>query len=248
MHVSWRNAPRTTYHRVSDLDLFLRHAIVGRSYTRFHASLMDRRIRRRPDWGLSRPKEFQLEYLVRHGLKPDSQLLDYGCGALVAGRWFIAYLDAGHYVGADIAADVLAEGRRRILAWGLVTKKPLVIYLRDGGLDALEERAFDIVWAQSVLTHMPASDAERLLVVLHPRLRSGGRIFANFATRKISRPRRTGLRDWHYFQENILELAHNTGYRARIMRDWRHPAASPEDDSMVEFRPLGQHSHISKHW
>jgi len=47
---------------------------------------MDLIVSRRPDWGLDLNKRFQLDYLIAHGLKPSMDFLDYGCGAIAAGR------------------------------------------------------------------------------------------------------------------------------------------------------------------
>src|SRR5216684_3760408 len=43
----------------------------------------------------------QISYLMEHGLQPHHYLLDVACGSLRAGRYFILYLQPGHYYGLD---------------------------------------------------------------------------------------------------------------------------------------------------
>ena len=49
----------------------------------------------------------QLDFLVEHGLTPDSCVLDVGCGALRAGIPLVGYLDPGRYYGIDINESLL---------------------------------------------------------------------------------------------------------------------------------------------
>ena len=43
----------------------------------------------------------QLELLLENGLEPSDHVLDIGCGALVAGKPLLEFLEPGHYVGIE---------------------------------------------------------------------------------------------------------------------------------------------------
>src|ERR1700754_2300552 len=56
--------------------------------------------------------QMQVDYLERHGLKPEHRMLDIGCGNLRAGRLFIDSLDTGNYYGVDISPDLLMAAQK----------------------------------------------------------------------------------------------------------------------------------------
>jgi hypothetical protein len=61
--------------------------------------------------------------LVRRGLRPDSIVVDVGCGALRAGYWLIHFLDPGRYHGIEPATHVLEAARTVLLEPGLEERK-----------------------------------------------------------------------------------------------------------------------------
>jgi len=44
----------------------------------------------------------QFDLLLSLGLRPNHYLLDIGCGCLRGGRFYIPYLDPGHYFGESV--------------------------------------------------------------------------------------------------------------------------------------------------
>ena len=52
----------------------------------------------------------QLDFLVEHGLTPDSYVLDVACGALRAGIPLVGYLDRARYYGIDMLESLLEAG------------------------------------------------------------------------------------------------------------------------------------------
>lgn len=96
----------------------------------------------------------QLELLKRNGLAPHHHVLDIGCGALVAGRPLMQFLDADRYVGiepnlwlVEAAREHFPDSEDLFLA-----KRP--VFLAGTEFDASETgRAFDFVISHSVLSH-----------------------------------------------------------------------------------------------
>lgn len=221
--------------KLATIYCFVRYWLIGRSYTAFYARMMDLRVRRYRQWGLHTDKQFQLEYLKAHGLEPSMSLLDYGCGAAAAGRYFIDYLEEGHYVGVDISTGVIQEGRRRISKWGIEAKKPILL-LDDGSLDSLLGlgRRFDVVWAQSVLTHMPPQDIEQLLCRIQGVMNEHSTFYANFA-RTDHQIRSSRMKDWYYPVEFMERAAAAAGMNVTVMSDWQHPNDAKGIDTLVRF-------------
>lgn len=57
----------------------------------------------------------QLAALLDFGLRPESTVLDIGCGCLRGGRWIIPLLDSGHYCGIEPNREMLAYGLAHVI-------------------------------------------------------------------------------------------------------------------------------------
>jgi SAM-dependent methyltransferase len=96
----------------------------------------------------------QLELLRMNGLHPSAQVLEIGCGCLVAGLPIIRFLDAGRYVGIepnqwliDAAVEHLPNTRELFQQ-----KQP--VFLNRSDFDASElGRKFDFIISHSILSH-----------------------------------------------------------------------------------------------
>lgn len=224
--------PSMTY--VRDAMFYLGHKLAGTPYSTYYASRMDRIVRRNPDWGLNLNKRFQLDYLAAHGLRPDSCMLDYGCGALAAGIHFIDYLLPGQYVGVDISADVLAEGQRRLEGKNLLFKRPELYQIESGALGVLAGRQFDVIWAQSVFTHMPPQDIHNLLRDIRPYMHTTSHFFATFA-RTDGAIHQKRFKDWYYNLGFFGSEADLLGFHLEVMEDWVHPDDHSGTDTLIKL-------------
>jgi len=211
---------------------YIVHKLTGSSYRKYYAERMDRIVRRNPEWGLNLNKQFQLDYLSSHGLRPDSSLLDYGCGALAAGIHFIEYLLPDRYTGMDISSEVLSEGRRRLESKNLLDKRPELHRIESGSFAILGHRQFDVIWAQSVFTHMPPEDIHELLRDIRRHMHVGTRFYATFA-RTDGEPCQKRFKDWYYSDNFFSREAGLFNLDAEIMSDWRHPDDHAGTDAMV---------------
>lgn len=123
-------------------------------------------------------RRFQIDFLKSRGLQPDHRLLDVGCGTLRGGIPLIRYLNHSLYWGVDVRPDVLAEARAELARAGLEARAPHLTHAPDLG-DLELGAPFDVIWAFSVLIHMPDPALDRTLAFAARHLAPDGRLWAN---------------------------------------------------------------------
>ena len=124
-------------------------------------------------------RRFQMEFAKSSGLRPESRLLEIGCGPLTLGLPVIAYLDANRYVGVDVRPNVLDLGWSQIGKAGLAPKNPRLIHSLSFGAEELGSERFDFIWSFSVLYHLTDALLNDCFAQIARRLVPGGGYFAN---------------------------------------------------------------------
>ncbi|MEU2424160.1 class I SAM-dependent methyltransferase [Streptomyces sp. NPDC007851] len=224
--------PITRARRLTETWRYALCRLQGRSYLRYQQQRYDRLWRDDPQHFSSSSRQFQLDYCLGHGLRRDMRLLDFGCGPVAAGLAMIRYLDPGGYVGADISRMALELGADRIAAAELSERRPeLVLLPATQWLAPLARRSFDMIWAQSVLTHMAPNDAETLISAVPGMLTPTGCLLATFYLHDANGPRRADIKDWSYDLGTLANYAESAGLQASLLDDFRHP------------RPYVRHGH-----
>lgn len=201
--------------------LFL-YRLRGKSWIDFYGWRMDEQIRRK---GHVPPKQRYLDladihaaFLNRNGLKPTDRILDYGCGLMRTGLKLCRSLTSGLYVGVDISAERIAQGRDLMRAAGIPEERYETHVVSDCRLEVLQGRQFDLVWASSVLTHMPSEDIQVMFRSIHNLLDSEGRYFFTFA--EASERKRKSIKDFWYPREDIERFAREAGFSLAFHDDW----------------------------
>lgn len=156
----------------------------------------------------------QLRFLIAHGLAPSSHLLDLGCGTGRFARHVVPFLDAGRYTGLDISPAALDHARRLAIDEGWADRAPS-FHLGGGRLGFLKARAFDMIWAHSVFTHLPPSLIAAVLGDLS-QMRFGQFLYTY---KRRPAPLRTGLKQFGYPPEFLQGLAEGVGLRAEALPD-----------------------------
>lgn len=125
--------------------------------------------------------ELQFGFLQTQGLEPHNTLLDIGCGTLRAGRLIIPYLERGHYTGFDVSAGAVAAAKDLVRQENLQAKAPTILHVPEGRLDfSFLDGQFDFLLAQSVFTHLRASQIETCFEHLGGVMHSASRFFFTF--------------------------------------------------------------------
>jgi hypothetical protein len=166
----------------------------------------------------------QFDFLHDHGLEPAHVLLDIGCGALRGGRHFIAYLDAGNYLGIDKHAELLRLGADEVGREHMVAKRPELVASADFDFHRFTRRP-DVALAQSLFTHLTADDIARCLVRLREHAGEGCVFWASFFIGDSSANPALSASDaiFKYSPEELALLGEAAGWISRYVGPWDHP-------------------------
>jgi SAM-dependent methyltransferase len=123
-------------------------------------------------------RRFQIEFLERSGLRPETTLVDIGCGTLRGGVPIIERLDPGNYVGIDVRPEIETEARDELREHNLLAKNPTLLFGQP--LTALHlDTRFDIAWAFAVLFHLTDDHLDECFAFVQEHLKADGAFFAN---------------------------------------------------------------------
>ncbi len=124
-------------------------------------------------------QNYQLNTLVRNGLKPEHKLLDIGCGPLQGGIAFIKYLDINNYYGVDIREASINAGMKLIKKHRLENKKPVLLLTDDFGKEEFSGIKYDFVWASQILYYFDDSKLSFLMDWLSICLKKDGKFLGD---------------------------------------------------------------------
>ena len=168
----------------------------------------------------------QFEFMKSHGLQPHDVLLDIACGSLRGGRFFIPYLDPGHYLGVEKEPSLIEAGRKHEIAkqvWA--ERKPEILISTDFEFERLSRRP-NFALAQSLFSHLEADDIKLCLRRLHLAAQPGCRFFVTFFESRLPRLHLTkshSHRNFRYSQAQMRHFGESQGWQAQYIGDWNHP-------------------------
>ena len=182
--------------------------------------------------------KLQLDFLSQKGLRPNSTMLDMGCGSLRFGQHAVQYLEAERYFGIDVNSQVLTLGYDE-LSTSLRRKLPRDHLLVTSHYDASHwgSNRFDFAISASLWTHLSLSEIERCLVGVKGGMRKGGRFYASFfecpdaeackapvhtssGLRKSDRTTYPDRDPFHHRSMSIRNTAEKHGIRMRYIGRW----------------------------
>jgi cyclopropane fatty-acyl-phospholipid synthase-like methyltransferase len=158
----------------------------------------------------------QFTFMVKEGLRPDSKLLEVGCGCLRAGLYFIGYLNPGNYVGIEHHQWLIDEARKDENI-NPVDKRgqrmfdvqlPFFIVNDNFDLTGLNTQ-FDFMLAKSLFTHLTKDKIKQCYDNLRPHLKDSGVFYTSIFNGDSSKnlKKSDDTRKFSYSLEEIKELA-----------------------------------------
>ena len=151
-------------------------------------------------------------------------MLDIGCGTLRGGRYFIKYLDAGHYTGTELSPRAIVHAKELLEREGLSEKRPSLLVNESGELKFTElaGRQFDFILAQSVFTHLMPEHIEECFAHVRSVMRDDS--FFYFTYQERNRYKQTGGEAFKYPYSFFESLAVQHGFELEDVSDeYDHP-------------------------
>jgi 2-polyprenyl-3-methyl-5-hydroxy-6-metoxy-1,4-benzoquinol methylase len=183
----------------------------------------------------------QFEFMQRIGLRPESLLLDVGCGALRGGVKFVEYLNGDHYFGIDISQSLLETGYAQEIA----PRQDLADKLPQGHLKCIDTfdaasfgKQFDYALAQSVFTHLTLNSIRLCLENLAQVVKLRGKFCATYFRAPDDQP--TGVPQHHRL--GVVTCGYKDPYHYRVA-DFRYVIRGLPwalDDELEWGHPRGQ--------
>lgn len=155
------------------------------NYLLAYAGYMDKEVRKSPKKAVGGYWEelgrLQFDFLISQGLKPSDRLLDIGCGTLRSGRFFIGHLGVENYWGFDISKVAISHALELVVSEQLAFKRPTIFTSLDNLNDSrLNGEKFDLLWAQSVFTHLTAEYIVHYFEHCAKLMKEGGRFYFTY--------------------------------------------------------------------
>lgn len=186
-------------------------------YLRLYARDTDRRVARDPDRASGHPESVMaprvVAYATKAGLEPSHRLLDFGCGTLRTGKYFIDLLERRRYVGVDVSRGAIEHARAVVSANRRLRTKEPVLRAVEPFEDLDLPWSPDFILCHSVFTHLPRGAAARTFRQLR-------RVMAPDTTLGLSafvgdRYEQHTYKDVRYPQADLVEMAREAGIRLR---------------------------------
>lgn len=166
--------------------------------------------------------------MVKTGLREDDTMLDFGCGCLRGGKFFISYLKENGYTGIEPNKDLVDYGIHEELTKSLYAKKRPRFYYWDDFIFA--ERLthlprYNFVLAQSILTHAGPDIARLIMSESYKVLNPGGKFVATFFDGLSN----TAEYGWlgngvaKYREDYLREVVIDLGYKYMVTQELGHP-------------------------
>lgn len=173
--------------------------------------------------------------LLQHGLKPDSLVLDYGCGVMRLGYWIMRFLDPGCYHGVEPNEKHLEAGKNIVIGNDLLAEKSPTFSADANFTLAVFDKQFDFIVARSIFTHFTPAAVDKVLASLPDSLTKSGVFIASYwptdstqqhagrnppltiGEQLLDQPAAAGI-NVAYSEKTLVEMARRHGLRAESFK------------------------------
>jgi len=153
--------------------------------------------------------KIEKDFLIRQGLKPSHNFVDYGCGSLRLGKELIPYLDSGKYHGLDVTDQFFLLGKSLIDPVVWKTKQPSLNVINEKNLKFTSDKKIDFLMSCAVLYHIPAAELPKYFTNIVNLLKDEGKAFVDFTYSKKVYKR--AMATWSYPKKLIENIAGDAG-------------------------------------
>jgi cyclopropane fatty-acyl-phospholipid synthase-like methyltransferase len=189
--------------------------------------------------------------LNKANLKPGMKILDLGSGCFRCGIKIVEYIDPANYFAIDLNEDLISAGFVELRKKSLGHKVPKQnIHITDDFDARIFGVEFDIVFAQSLWTHLPVNHIQRSLSMVEKVLAPQGSFYTTFflcpvdhnllepylqepggiITYRHRDPYHYRLEDFNYLIDQL-----NLQLKIKLIGDWNHP----RNQQMLCFNLVG---------
>lgn len=144
--------------------------------------------------------------LKKAGLRPDSRVLEIGCGIGTVTGLIAGFLSSGRILGTDISPKSIEIAKERL------GSKSNVEFLVSDMSDFSDERKFDIVVLPDVLEHIPVAEHKNLFARIRKCMHENSVVAIN-----IPNPY---YQDWlHKNKPELLQVIDQAVYTDQLLQD-----------------------------
>ena len=191
-------------------------------------------------------QQMQLDFLLKRGFSPATNVLDLGCGPMRLGSALIPRLQTGWYFGQDINPETLAFGEEVLRKQGITEQAPYTLFASDRFDLSAVDRPIQLAFSNSLFSHLNLNSILTCLLQLKTVLAPRGVYYSTFflidpaADWLQPQPRNKWGREfdshadqdpYHYSLALIQAVAREAGFRVDVVRDFGHPT-----QTMARFR------------
>jgi ubiquinone/menaquinone biosynthesis C-methylase UbiE len=223
-------------------------AATGRGWVAFYAWMLDRQERSNDLASILREAErraksdkhkglYDLSAADRHvmfmraeGLTPDRSIIDFGCGFGRTAIPLLRYLTPGRYTGVEISKERLRIANEYVAHEKLEGKNPRFVHSLDLAMPYAADASADLVWALTVVSHMPMADIKCFLASAFRVLRPGGAVLFDYVA--AEQRDKTSVKDFRYSAAEMEDACRAVGFRVI-------PIDTTRDDVPPEWRSAG---------
>ncbi len=194
--------------------------------------------------------EYHLGFLKRRGLKRTDRVLDFGCGYGRTAVPLLRFLDRGRYIGVELSAERIRIAKQYVAREKLESCAPQFIVSDDVDLSYLGDGSIDVVWAQSVFTHMPEQDTARVLKSVARVLSSDGMAIIDYDTTSANGVQKRNIRGYYYPEAVFERLVTDAGFTFSVLTDWEDdlpPNLRHDTIRSLLLRPVSENERQPQH-
>lgn len=173
------------FKKIKERLILLYFKLTKNSFSEYYVKALSIRIKKNPHPTLGKNitldgRDHFLKLKKIYKIKKKDIVLDFGCGSLRIGEYFINYLNERNYYGLDVTNIFYKFGLQRIDKKIVNIKKPNLFIINSKKLEKLAENKISLIYSIAVLMHVPPSELNSYLKKIFSLKKLKTKIFIDF--------------------------------------------------------------------